>query len=92
MLERNSERCNTGHADGLVSRSLEILDSFGIAEKIYKDAYREIEMCSWVCETAQNGLTLWTDINDADTRRVGGHHTKSAHRHFQGRNKQIPGL
>jgi len=48
VLERNSERCKTGHADGLVSRSLEILDSFGIVEQIYKDAYREIEMCSWV--------------------------------------------
>lgn len=48
VIERKSCRTLTGHADGLESRTLEILDSFGLAGIIWKESNRTMEVCLWV--------------------------------------------
>jgi len=37
-----------GQADGLHSRTLEIMDSFGVVEPFLKQSYKVNEICSWV--------------------------------------------
>lgn len=48
IVDRNAARIATGHADGLQPRTVEILDSFDIAERPLKEGYHVIEICSWV--------------------------------------------
>jgi len=48
IVDRNASRVATGHADGLQPRTVEILDSFGIADRPLKEGYHVIEICSWV--------------------------------------------
>ncbi|PYI25887.1 hypothetical protein BP00DRAFT_451690 [Aspergillus indologenus CBS 114.80] len=47
VIEMKSCRTLTGHADGLESRTLEILDSFGLAGIIWKESNRTMEVCLW---------------------------------------------
>jgi phenol 2-monooxygenase len=49
IIDNKPDRVKTGHADGLTCRTMEVLDSFGLAEKFYRDTFHDIEMCSWVC-------------------------------------------
>jgi hypothetical protein len=37
-----------GQADGLQCRTLEILDSFGFADRVWKESNHMIEICLWV--------------------------------------------
>jgi len=48
IIDSKPSRTQTGHADGLHSRTLEILDSFGLAEEFTAKACRINEICSWV--------------------------------------------
>ena len=48
IIDEKQTRVQTGHADGLHSRSLEIMDSFGIVDRFLQQAYRVNEICSWV--------------------------------------------
>ena len=48
IIDKNASRISTGHADGLQPRTVEILDSFGIADRPLKEGYHVIEICSWV--------------------------------------------
>jgi 2-polyprenyl-6-methoxyphenol hydroxylase-like FAD-dependent oxidoreductase len=60
VIERKPSHTKAGHADGLESRTLEILDSFGIGAAIWAEANRTIEVCLWVTHTplqfSQKGL------------------------------------
>ncbi|KAL3466999.1 FAD binding domain-containing protein [Aspergillus heterothallicus] len=47
IIDQKSERTATGHADGLQSRTLEIFDSFGIADPILRQGVHEVEMSYW---------------------------------------------
>lgn len=47
IIDEKNTRTQTGHADGLHSRTLEIFDSFGLAETILKQAFFVQEICSW---------------------------------------------
>lgn len=47
MVDDKPGRIETGHADGLHSRTLEVFESFGLVNDILKDAYRVNEICSW---------------------------------------------
>ncbi|BCR90132.1 uncharacterized protein ACHE_60018A [Aspergillus chevalieri] len=47
IIDKNPSRKPTGHADGIHSRTLEILDSFGIVDRITRLGAQEIEMCYW---------------------------------------------
>ncbi|KAL9023692.1 MAG: hypothetical protein Q9196_007040 [Gyalolechia fulgens] len=47
IIDDKPDRVQTGHADGLTCRTMEILDSFGLAAEIQKEASADIEMRSW---------------------------------------------
>ncbi|RAH47923.1 FAD binding domain protein [Aspergillus brunneoviolaceus CBS 621.78] len=47
IIDQKPGRTPTGHADGLQSRTLEILDSFGIVDPILRKSVRHTEMAYW---------------------------------------------
>lgn len=48
IIDEKPHRTETGHADGIHSRTLEIFDSFGMADPILRKGVREVEMSYWV--------------------------------------------
>ncbi|KUL88788.1 hypothetical protein ZTR_03505 [Talaromyces verruculosus] len=49
IIDQKPGRTRTGHADGLHSRTLEIMDSFGLVDHILRQAIVESEMRYWAC-------------------------------------------
>ncbi|EED23488.1 monooxygenase, putative [Talaromyces stipitatus ATCC 10500] len=49
IIDQKPGRTRTGHADGIHSRTSEILDSFGLVDQILRQAVIETEMCYWAC-------------------------------------------
>lgn len=47
MLERRDGPLRIGQADGVQTRTVEIFDSFGIAEDLLKEAYHVLEVAFW---------------------------------------------
>ncbi|KAL4737667.1 FAD binding domain-containing protein [Aspergillus similis] len=47
IIDAKEHRTETGHADGAQSRTLEILDSFGIVDQIMRRGVHEVEMSYW---------------------------------------------
>ncbi|KAF1960548.1 hypothetical protein CC80DRAFT_403317 [Byssothecium circinans] len=47
IVDKRSTKIFNGQADGLQMRSLEIFDSFGFADRAWKEANHMIEMCMW---------------------------------------------
>ncbi|KAK0623750.1 FAD binding domain-containing protein [Immersiella caudata] len=47
ILERRSGRLQIGQADGVQTRTVEIFDSFGIADPLLKEAYHVLEISFW---------------------------------------------
>lgn len=52
IVDEKACRVQAGHADGVTSRTLEILDSFGIANPLCERGYHLLEVCSWVSNAA----------------------------------------
>lgn len=48
LIDKRANPIVNGHADGLQSRTIEILHSFGFGDQIYKEANRLQEVCFWV--------------------------------------------
>lgn len=48
IIDNKASRTRTGHADGLHARTLEILNSFGIAHEFTSRATWINDICSWV--------------------------------------------
>ena len=48
IIDQKEGRTETGHADGIQSRSLEILESFGIVDSILKQGIPNVDMSHWV--------------------------------------------
>ena len=48
LIDKKPTRVQTGHADGFQSRTLEILDSFGLASTILSKSCTVDEICAWV--------------------------------------------
>ena len=48
IIDKSSARVSRGHADGLQCRTMEILDSFGLAYRIRKEGFHDHEICFWV--------------------------------------------
>jgi len=48
VIDSKPDRIQTGHADGLHSRTLEILDSFGLIDGFPSRSCRINEICAWV--------------------------------------------
>ena len=48
IIDQKGDRTKTGHADGIQSRTLEILESFGIVDPILKQGIHDVDMSHWV--------------------------------------------
>lgn len=48
VVDRNSGPTESGHADGLESRTIEILDSFGLGQKVWNESNHTTDICLWV--------------------------------------------
>lgn len=48
IIDLKENRTKTGHGDGFQSRTLEILDSFGLAQDILKQSAPDVEGSYWV--------------------------------------------
>jgi phenol 2-monooxygenase len=55
IVDKRGTKIFNGQADGLQCRSLEIFDSFGFADRAWKESNHMIEMCFWVC----HDMRLW---------------------------------
>lgn len=49
ILDDKPDRVKTGHADGLTCRTMEIFDSFGLADIVVSESCQDHFMRSWVC-------------------------------------------
>lgn len=49
IVDKNDSKVMKGRADGLQARTLEILDSFGVADYVWKKGFHDIEIVTWVC-------------------------------------------
>lgn len=47
IIDKRDNKIYRGQADGLVSRTLEIFDSFGFADRAWKESNHMLEMCMW---------------------------------------------
>lgn len=50
LIDQKSHQTQCGRADGLESRTLEILDSFGLADRVWAEANHTVEIALWVRE------------------------------------------
>ena len=48
IIDKRGTRVFNGHADGFHARTMEILESFGIADVIIKKSASTLEWCAWV--------------------------------------------
>jgi phenol 2-monooxygenase (NADPH) len=49
IIDTRATKVFRGHADGMQTGTLDIFDSFGIADDLYKNAAPAMEMTFWVC-------------------------------------------
>ena len=47
IVDKKRTKIFNGHADGLQCRSLEIFDSFGFADRVWKESNHMLEICLW---------------------------------------------
>lgn len=64
IVDKRGTKIFAGQADGLQCRSLEIFDSFGFADRVWKEANHMLEICMWV------GTFPYPDIQRRDGERV----------------------
>ncbi|KAL2255013.1 hypothetical protein VTK26DRAFT_4354 [Humicola hyalothermophila] len=55
ILERRDGPLRIGQADGVQTRTVEIFDSFGIAEDLLKEAYHVLEVAFWSAAAPEGG-------------------------------------
>ncbi|BAE60175.1 unnamed protein product [Aspergillus oryzae RIB40] len=55
VVDRNSGPTEAGHADGLESRTIEILDSFDLGHTIWNESNHTIDICLW-CQSSDGSL------------------------------------
>ncbi|KAL4885436.1 FAD binding domain-containing protein [Aspergillus karnatakaensis] len=58
VLESRSGPLDVGQADGIQIRSVEIFESFGMAEELLREAYHNIEVAFWNTDPTGNGKGL----------------------------------
>lgn len=54
LVDKRPEKVSTGHADGLRQRTLEVFQSFGLADRVLKEGNTTVETCFW--EPDANGI------------------------------------
>ncbi|TGO10963.1 hypothetical protein BTUL_0121g00360 [Botrytis tulipae] len=52
IIDKRGTKIFTGQADGLQCRTLEILDSFGFADRVWKESNHMLEICLWNPDSA----------------------------------------
>jgi phenol 2-monooxygenase len=55
MLERRLGPLDVGQADGVQCRTVEIYESFGLAEDLVREAYHILEVCFWGNDDGDDG-------------------------------------
>lgn len=55
ILDRRSEPMEVGQADGVQCRTVEVFDSFGIAEELLRESYHVLEVAFWASD-GQGGI------------------------------------
>ncbi|GAQ47451.1 hypothetical protein AtubIFM54640_003930 [Aspergillus tubingensis] len=60
IIDKHPGRTATGHADGIQSRTLEILESFGVVDPIIRKGVQHAEMCFWGYDKHTGGITRHT--------------------------------
>jgi phenol 2-monooxygenase len=58
ILESRSGPLDVGQADGIQVRSVEIFESFGMAEELLREAYHNIEVAFWGSDPTRNGMGI----------------------------------
>lgn len=48
IIDKNQAPMAKGQADGLQARTLEIFDSFGVVDRVWKEGFHDIELNTWV--------------------------------------------
>ena len=49
IIDKNQGAIAKGQADGLQARTLEIFDSFGVVDRVWREGFHDIELNTWVC-------------------------------------------
>lgn len=57
ILERRAGPLEVGQADGVQTRTVEIFDSFGLAEDMLREAYHVLEIAFWSGENKEGGIS-----------------------------------
>ncbi|KAK4120241.1 hypothetical protein N657DRAFT_603226 [Parathielavia appendiculata] len=68
ILERRAGPLRIGQADGVQTRTVEIFDSFGIAEDLLKEAYHVLEVAFWAADPAAQGIKRTRYAPDKETK------------------------
>ncbi|KAL6229818.1 hypothetical protein BDW75DRAFT_249239 [Aspergillus navahoensis] len=58
ILESRSGPLGVGQADGIQVRSVEIFESFGMAEELLREAYHNIEVAFWGSDPTRSGMGI----------------------------------
>ncbi|KAF2011495.1 phenol 2-monooxygenase-like protein [Aaosphaeria arxii CBS 175.79] len=74
MLERRSGPLEVGQADGVQCRTVEIYESFGVAEELLREAYHILEIAFWGVEDSDGGKGGITRKSRAPDREQGLSH------------------
>ncbi|KAJ5859626.1 hypothetical protein N7534_004903 [Penicillium rubens] len=56
IIDQKGSRTETGHADGIQSRTLEILESFGIVDPILNQGIHDVDMAHWATEPGTGNI------------------------------------
>ncbi|KAI1213421.1 FAD binding domain-containing protein [Annulohypoxylon truncatum] len=67
ILEKRDGALETGQADGVQCRTVEIFESFGLAETLLKEAYHAMEIAFWAPVTDDSGRGIRRTNYTADT-------------------------
>ena len=67
ILERRDGPLKIGQADGVQTRTVEIFDSFGIAEDLLKEAYHVLEVAFWAPDDGSQGIRRTRYAPDKET-------------------------
>ncbi|CAG7933358.1 unnamed protein product [Penicillium olsonii] len=65
LIDQKSCRTQVGHADGIESRTMEIMDCFGLGDSLWKRANLTIELCLWN-ECANGGIEREIFLKNGD--------------------------
>ena len=65
IIDSRSEPLQIGQADGVQCRTVEIFESFGVADELLRDSYHVLEVCFW--SSANEGGPIFRTRHAADT-------------------------